>query len=79
MTYRIDGKSGVIKSFKGNKVNLMVEGKRVSIPTALLMAPKGFNKLSSKQMGKIISSKNRGYKIGERVRISTEAPLYSSV
>lgn len=48
---RVDGISGILNSRNGNIVELMTDdGKTINIEVAFLKAPKGFEKLTSKEM-----------------------------
>ena len=77
---RIDGQPAQITSFKGDKIAfLKVKGikNRVKLPVAMLAAPKGFSKKTSAQMKKIIAKPRMGFKKKQRVKVSSESPLFS--
>lgn len=77
---RIDNKKGKITGFVNrSKARIKLDGRKKEIlfPVGMLKAPRGFSKLSSKKMKEIINKPHMGYKIGQRVTISGENPLYS--
>lgn len=51
---RIDGKEIGIISIKGNQATAIIHGEKQTIPTAYLIPPEWFNKLSSDEMRKTI-------------------------
>ena len=77
MAKRIDGKCGKIKKFTNNTVHIKLKnGGEITIGVGFLATPKGFNKLSVKQMKQLLAKPHLGYKKGQNVCISKEEPLY---
>ena len=80
---RIDGKCGkIMKLFRENKgktVRIKINKEYIDIGLGFLSAPKGFGKLSSAQMKKILDKPYYGWKKGNMVCISTEEPLYGDL
>ena len=77
MVERIDGKCGKIKKFVDNRVYIKLKnGDEISVGVGFLAAPKGFSKLSLKQMKRSLAKPHLGYKKGQNVCISREEPLY---
>ena len=74
---RIDGKSGKIIGFIDGRVRIKLDDWHVvTIGRGLLHATDAFFKMSADEMSAYLKQPNQGRKIGERVKISTEEPLY---
>lgn len=81
---RIDGKCGVITELisKGKYRTGIVkikfdDGSQGEVVVGHLACSKKFSKLSSSQMGIEMKKPFHGRKVGERVCVSTEEPLWS--
>jgi hypothetical protein len=83
---RIDGKCGVITKriinksgrFKVHSVRIKFDdGTQADVGIGLLACSEKFSKLSSRKMGIEMKKPFHGRKVGERVCVSTEEPLWS--